>query len=243
MSALADLETALRRDRNLAALADSHVHRATREDSLGIIKGRDAITAAWVNEDAADIAITADISEMIAYEVNGWHGHRWVWREDGNILREVVIEDRGPDNNSAKIAPPAHPPLGELRAGIGQYSAGETAILPIGFPDRARDIANWLHQAWNGRAFNLYDRAPKERGWLPALIRQLPDATFYFEHAIVGKRQTAILWRVMGHHANGQRVRLIGSSVFTGDADETVIDHAAMAAQIGRELIDYGASD
>lgn len=233
MSALADLESALRRDRNLAALAESHVHRATREDSLGIIKGRDAITAAWVNEDASDIGITADLGEMIAYEVEGWHGHRWVWREDGNILREVVVEDRG----VARLALPAHPPLGELRSGTGQYGAGGTATLPPGFPPEARAIANWLHQAWNGRAFNLYDRA-----WLPALVRKLPDATFYFEHAIVAERQTAILWRVHGHHANGQRVRLIGSSVFTGDADETVIDHAAMAAQVGRAVIDYRAS-
>ena len=230
MSDLATLEIALRRDRSLAALAGSHAHRATREDSLGIIKGRDTITAAWVNEDASDIAITADLGDMIAYKVNGWHGHRWVWREEGRILREAVIEDRG----EAKVAPPAHPPLGELRSGEGQYAAGKTAILPPGFPEEARDISNWLHQAWNGRAFNLYDRA-----WLPALTRQLPDATFYFEHAIVGEKQTAILWRVMGHHANGQRIRLIGSCVFTGDADETVIDHAAMAAQIGRRVVDY----
>ena len=242
MSFLASLETALRRDRNLAALAESHVHRATREDSLGIIKGRDAITAAWVNEDAADIAITADLADMIAYKVEGWQGHRWVWREDGRILREVVVEDRGQDRDWPKLAPPAHPPLGELRSGTGQYSAGDTAALPTGFPEGARELANRLHQAWNGRAFNLYDRA-----WLPALIRQLPDATFYFEHAIEGERQTAILWRVMGHHAggpnpSGQRVRLIGSSVFTGDTDETVIDHAAMAAQLDRGVIDYGAS-
>jgi hypothetical protein len=231
LSGLATLETALRRDRNLAALADSHVHRATREDSLGIIKGRDAITAAWVNEDASDITITADLGDVIAYKVKGWHGHRWVWREEGRILREVVVEDRG----EAKTAPPAHPPLGELRSGEGQYSAGDSATLPPGFPDGARDVANWLHQAWNGRAFNLYDRA-----WLPALIRQLPDASFTFEHAIVGERQTAILWRVHGHHAGGQRVRLIGSSLFTGDVDETVIDHAAMAAQLARDVIDYG---
>ena len=244
MSALADLETALRRDRNLAALADSHVHRATREDSLGITKGRDAITAAWVNEDASDISITADVSsdsgaDMIAYKVKGWHGHRWVWREEGRILREVIIEDRG----ETKTAPPAHSPLGELRSGEGQFSASNSAILPPGFPEAASDIANWLHQAWNGRAFNLYDRTPKERGWLPALIRQLPDATFYFEHAIVGERQIAILWRMMGHHAGGQRVRLIGSSVFTGDADETVIDHKAMTAQLGRAVIDYGGGN
>jgi hypothetical protein len=230
LSDLATLETALRRDRAYASLADSHVHRATREDSLGIIKGRDAITAAWVNEDAADITITADLDDMIAYKVKGWHGHRWVWREDGRTLREVVVEDRG----DAKTATPVHPPLGELRSGTGQYAAGETAILPPGFPEEARDIANWLHQAWNGRAFNLYDRA-----WLPALIRQLPDATFHFEHAAVGEKQTAILWRVHGHHASGKRVRLIGSSVFTGDADETVIDHAAMVAQIAGEVISY----
>jgi hypothetical protein len=230
LSILAVLETALRRDRAYASLANSHVHRATREDSLGIIKGRDAITAAWVNEDAGDITITADLDDMIAYKVKGWQGHRWVWREDDRIVREVVVEDRG----TPKTAPPDHPPLGELRAGTGQYGAGETAILPPGFPEDARDIANWLHKAWNGRAFNLYDRA-----WLPALVRQLPDATFYFEHAVVSEKQTAILWRVHGHHENGQRVRLIGSSVFTGDADDTVIDHAAMAAQLGRQVLDY----
>ena len=228
---LADLEIALRRDRAYAQLAESHVHRATREDSLCLIKGRDAITAAWVNEDAAEITITADLAEMIAYKVKGWQGHRWVWREEGRILREIVVEDRG----ETKVAPPIHPPLGELRPAQGQYAAGDIAILPPGFPEDAREIANWIHQAWNGRAFNLYDRA-----WLPALIRALPDATFYFEHAVVGEKQIAILWRVHGHHANGQRVRLIGSSVFTGDADETVIDHAAMAAQIERGLIDYG---
>ena len=232
MSPLATLETALRCDRNLAALGESHVHRATREDSLGIIKGRDAITAAWVEEDASDITITADLGDMIAYKVNEWHGHRWVWREEGRILREVVIEDRG----ETKLAPRAHPPLGELRSGEGQYAPGDTAILPPGFPEVARDVVNRLHQAWNARAFNLYDRA-----WLPALVRVLPDAGFYFEHAIVAGRQTAMLWRVHGHNAGGRRVRLIGSSVFTGEADETVIDHEAMAAQLKGELIDYGA--
>jgi hypothetical protein len=232
LSALATLETALRRDRAYAQLADTHAHRAIREDSLGIIKGRDAITSAWVNEDAADIAITCDLGDMIAYKVKGWHGHRWVWREEGRVLREVVIEDR----RESKVATAVHSPLGELRPAQGQYAAGDTAIQPPGFPDDARAIADWLHQAWNGRAFNLYDRA-----WLPALIRALPDVTFHFEHAIVGEKKTAILWRVHGHHAKGQRVRLIGSSVFTGNADETVIDHAAMAAQIGRGVIDYGS--
>jgi hypothetical protein len=231
VSELADLEIALRQDRAYAQLANSHAHRATREDSLGLIKGRDAITTVWVKEDASDITITADLNSMIAFKVKGqqqsWHGHRWVWREDGHILREIVVEDRG----QTKFAPPIHSALGELRSAKGQYAAGDTAILPPGFPEDARDFANWLHQAWNGRAFNLYDRA-----WLPALVRALPDATFYFEHAVVGDTQTAILWRVHGHHDSGQRVRLI---VLDGDADETVIDHAAMTAQVGRELISY----
>jgi hypothetical protein len=230
LSALATLETALRRDRAYADLAQSHAHRATREDSLGIIKGRDAITAAWVDEEASNISITADLADMIAYKVKDWHGHRWVWREEGRILREILVEDRG----DVKSAPPVHSPLGELRSGQGQYHAGDKAILPPGFPEDARKLADRLHQAWNGRAFNLYDRA-----WLPALIRQLPDATFYFEHALMDETQTAILWRVHGHHTNGQRVRLICSSVFTGDSDETLIDHAAMAAQLGRDMVDY----
>ena len=52
--------------------------------------------------------------------------------------------------------------------------------------------------------------------------------------------KTALLWRVHGHHAEGQRVRVIGSSVVAGDAVESVIDHAAMAAQVERVAVDYG---
>jgi hypothetical protein len=229
---LAELELTLRQQRNFSALADTHAHRATREDSLGMIKGRDAIIAAWVNEDAGPVTITADLETMIAYKVKNGRGHRWVWYEDGRIVREIMVEDRG----ITKTAPPAHPPLGELRSGEGQFAATDTALLPPGFPEDARDVANWLHQAWNGRAFNLYDRP-----WLPALIRQLPDAAFTFEQAVVSNDQIAILWRVMGHHASGQRIRLIGSSVLMGDTDDTVIDHAAMDAQVARVLIDYGA--
>jgi hypothetical protein len=41
--------------------------------------------------------------------------------------------------------------------------------------------------------------------------------------------------------ATPAQVRRIDSGVFTGDADETVIDHAAMAAQVGRGVIDYAS--
>ncbi len=235
MSDLATLEIALRQTQAYASLADSHVHRATREDSLGIIKGRDAITAAWVGEDAAELTIDHDLGEVIAYSVGGtWQGHRWVWRDEGRIIREVVIEDRG----TSRVAPPAHPPLGELRSGLGQYAVSRDAILPPGWPNAARDIANRLHRVWNARSFDL-----GAESWVAPLIRALPDATFTFERAIIDGETVALLWRVHGHHASGQRVRLIGSSVVVGDVAESVLDHAAMAAQVERVVIDYSALD
>jgi hypothetical protein len=131
------------------------------------------------------------------------------------------------------VAPPVHPPLGELRPAKGQYAAGDTATLPPDFPETTRDLANRLHQAWNGRAFNLYSAE-----WLTTLIRTLPDATFQFERGIVNGNKTALLWRCMGH-ANGKRVRLIGSSVFENDSGETAIDWASLPAQLNQERINY----
>jgi predicted ester cyclase len=139
-----------------------------------------------------------------------------------------------------KSAPKGHAPLGELRAGRGQYDAGTQAILPDDFPESAKPLTNLLHQAWNGRAFDLYE-AP----WLVRLLRTLPDATFYFERALLDGDRIAILWRVHGHHVGGQRVRLIGSSEMTFaqgaiTSDLTVLDFAALDAQLDRVLIDYG---
>jgi hypothetical protein len=229
---LASLEIALRRDRAYARLGETHVHRVTREDSLRIIKGRDAITAAWVDTGEQHVTIDHDMGDMVAYTVNdAWQGHKWVCREDGRILREVVIEDTG----APCTAPPVHSPLGELRAGRGQYAAGDTAVLPPDFPEAARDSANRLHASWNGRAFDVYNAE-----WLTNLVRTLPDASFQFERAIVHAGKTALLWRVMGHHAGGQRIRLIGSSIFDSDSDDTVIDTAALSAQIERsDIIRY----
>ncbi len=238
-SALAKLEQQLRSGRGLAALSQSHVHRAVREDSLSLTIGRDAILADWTLQDRADVTVIVDLVDMIAFEVgagaSAWRGHRWVAHEGDKIIRETLVEDRG----EAKSAPAVHAPMGELRAGRGQYDAGTRAILPANFPLSAQPLADLLHQAWNGRAFNLYE-AP----WLITLVRTLPDATFHFERALVQGNQFAILWRVHGHHDNGQRVRLIGSSVMTFDdgaisSDLTVVDFAALDAQLGRKLISY----
>jgi hypothetical protein len=231
VSALAELEIALRQDCAYARLADSLAHRAVREDSLTLTKGRDAITTLRVNQGKQRVGIDHDLDDMIAYTVDGkWQGHLWVWREDGRILREVVIENSGVMPTASAV----HPPLGELRAGVGQFAAGAEAILPPGFPADARDLANTLHQAWNGRAFNIYSAE-----WLTDLVAMMPDSTFQFEHAIVADGQTALLWRVMGHHASGQRIRLIGSTIVSRHEHVTVIDQAALKAQIGQPLIQY----
>lgn len=234
MSDLAELERVLREDCAYARLASSHSHRAVREDSLGFTIGRDALLSNWVANGVQAVEITADVGDMIAFAVGSgderWRGHRWVEREDDRIVREVLVEDRA----HHRTAPAAHPPLGELRAGTGQYSAGDAAILPPGFPAGARAVADRLHRAWNGRAFDLY-----RAGWLTALLTELPDANFHFERAIDAGDRTALLWRVHGHAANGQRIRLIGSSLFSGDSDETVVDLTALRAQAERDLIDY----
>lgn len=237
MSALAELEIALRRDRAFARLAETHAHRATREDSMGVIKGREAILEAWIAEEPATVAITDDFDDMVAYEVGEgatrWRGQRWVMREDGRILHEIVVETR-----PRRIAPPlVHPPLGELRSGRGQFDAGLVAVTPPGFPEAARPTADRLHRAWNARAFDLGVEEP-----LVEIIRLLPDATFVFERAVVRNNDVALLWRVHGHR-DGRRIRLIGGSVARESAPVySVIDKAALEAQSAARCIDYGAT-
>ena len=240
MSELAEREIALRQDRAYGRLAADHTQCSSLEDSFGIVKGRDALLADWVARGSQTVSITAGLGDMVAFTVSDgqrrWAAHRWVAREQGRILREILVEDSG----TGRPAPPDHPPLGELRAGQGQFPAGETAVLPDDFPSAARPLTHHLHAAWNGRAFNRF-----AADWLGPIVATLPDATFYFERACVEEDRIALLWRVFGHHANGQRIRLIGSSLFTvaqsGEfgCDETVFDRAAMAAQINRPLLDY----
>lgn len=239
MKPLGEIETALWHG-DYGVLADSHVHRATREDSLGIIKGRDAITAAWVAQHGLDGEVVADLSDMVvarAAAVGGqaageWHVHRWVWREEGHIVREIEVTDRMRD----VAAPAVHPPLGELDAARGQFAARAEPLLPAGFPDAARQLASSVHRQWNGR-----DYSGQTPATIIALTQLLPDAVFMFEQAIVTETASALLFRIMGHHASGQRVRLIGSMTIIGGERTLVIDRAACAAQLERPIIDYGA--
>jgi hypothetical protein len=195
-----------------------------------VLKGREAILAAAIADDPCCVEIEADLGDMVAYCVDGrWRGHRWVWREDGHIVREVVVEER----EEARVAPPSHPPLGELRAGDGQFAASAEPLLPPGFAPGAKQAAVRLHRQWNGRALGR-DAEP----WLIESLRSLPDATFTFEHGVVSSTHVALLWRVMGH-ASGKRVRLIGSTLVDEAGVRTVLDRGAIAAQLTAETISY----
>ena len=68
-SALAELETALRETQAYGRLADTHAHRAVREDSLGVLHGRDALTSDWIGKGPQSLRITADLGDMIAFSV------------------------------------------------------------------------------------------------------------------------------------------------------------------------------
>jgi hypothetical protein len=60
----------------------------------------------------------------------------------------------------------------------------------------------------------------------------------------VTNEATAILFRVMGHHSSGRRIRLLGSYLAHGDDDaELVLDLPAYAAQQNSVIVDYGQID
>jgi hypothetical protein len=71
------------------------------------------------------------------------------------------------------------------------------------------------------------------------MLQLLPDATFTFEHAVVEGARVALLWRVMGNHSSGRRIRLIGSSLVEEFGAQTVVDTGAITAQLAAETIDY----
>ncbi len=225
------LETALWQG-DASQLAKSHSHRAMREDSLGVLKGRDAITAEWVSRDPSEILVSSDLGNVIGIAAtdSSWWLHRWVWREDGRIVREVEVTDRVRD-----MAPPMlHPPIGELRSGQGQYAPDDRPLLPPGFPEACVPLAAQLHHSWNARALG-----PKPDPIQQQLLRDLPDAVILFEAGYASEGGEAVLFRLMGHYKCGRRIRLIGSAIVTGRKVETLIDTSAYAAQLTAGHIDY----
>ncbi len=264
---------------NPGSLAETHLHRATRTTTLSYLRGRDALIAG----DMADFSAIAPGNSTIVAGLPGfsltrvqtvagsWSRHCWQQREDALVINETVVEDGasraaalGQDRLQVarEAAQPRHAPLGELRAGTGQFAAGPVAVLPTGFGESATAAANALHRVWNGRDFGALDtrwspvvawRGPEgasgERPalahWIAGLLTQLPDAVMLFEASAETGDAVALLWRLHGHHhgeafgiaPTGKRVRLIGSTLLRfADGlivdDETLIDEIGFAAQL-----------
>ena len=266
-------------------IADAYLHRASRETALAMLWGRDALLAAAIADAAAfpDATTTLgfctdDLATFVRQRGDHrWHGHRWLVREGERIVHETLIEDgQIRDLASDSMAGgagvmPIHQPLGELRPGSGQFAAGDTAIVPPGWPDGARPVADAFYRVWNGKALDhiealwhpdvIWDGPAGAGGgrdalakWLLALFASLPDATLLFERAIVSDSTVAILWRLHGHYrgqglgpTTGRRIRLIGSSVLRLEAglivaDQTVFDVSAMESQLAMPIIDWRAT-
>lgn len=276
MSALADIEIAVRQRGAFDVFEATHLHRAVREDGFGVVVGRENVRDAAMAEGGGAVAILHDLGGMIVFETGGWRGHRWAACEGERILTETVIvdgtararalgRDVGEEAALAGAASPVHAPLGELRSGRGQLGTPAAAILPRGFPEGARPVADSFHRVWNARAFAAAERCGW-RGpdgidgdetayatWLTRLFAALPDAVMMIERGIVTADRIALLWRLHGHHladgfgvaATGRRVRAIGSSVFTMQegavvAHDLLVDELAIMAQLRRPVIGYG---
>ena len=285
MIGAATLETQLRSGQ-FDVIAQAYLHRAARETGLVMLQGRGALLEAALAEAAAfpDATTTLgfcadDLSTFVRQQGDHrWRGHRWLEREGSRIVRETLIEDGQVQNLAAGRGAggagmmPLHQPLGELRPGRGQFAAGDTAIVPPGWPDAARAVADAFHQVWNAKAIGCIEtfwhpeavwNGPAGAGggraalarWLTALLADFPDATLLFERAIARDGVVAMLWRLHGHHrggqgfgpATGRRIRLIGSSVLRIEAglivaDETLIDMAAIAPQLTMPIIAWRAA-
>jgi hypothetical protein len=241
---LGDLHTRLRQDMAFGLFDHAYLHRAHRETQSGRIAGRDAMRDATLAEVAAagaqPVTVRADLGDMVSFDAGGARTHVWVRREDARIAQETVVATRAFGRPQSQ-----HPPLGELRSGRGQLSAGDSAILPPGTPDAARPVADALHRIWNGRRFDgiaaLYaDPAPLAT-WLPGFLATLAGATLFFERAIAEGDRVALLWRLFAD-VDGHRLRLLGSSLLTLDggrvaADDTVFDLTGFHAQRAAPLI------
>jgi hypothetical protein len=251
------------------ALADRYLHRAVVEDALGVTVGRDAIVAAAIATAAALEATGATVRHdgrsLGIVEIAGRRDakavtvreHRWSFLEGDLVVEDLLVADRavlGLDPVALGAVHPTQPPLGELRSGEGQLWASPSS----GHVGEHRELADALHQIWNGRRLDLIATlyAPTAkwvgpgrrtggpdalRGWLTGLLARLPDATVVIDRSEVTGGRVAFLWRLFGHIA-GRRARLIGSTLLTLEggrvvADDTLIDEAALDATPHRPLL------
>jgi hypothetical protein len=81
-----------------------------------------------------------------------------------------------------------------------------------------------------------------------SILAALPDAAATVERGASAEGAAAVLWRLHGHETgSGARVRLIGSTVWTGRIgedwaqEETMLDMLRLRAPRPNQTISYGA--
>jgi hypothetical protein len=249
---------------DLAALDGLYLHRAHREAHGRTLVGRDAIRAVLAAEIAESperqVAIDADLGDVVAVSVTGGEAehrraHHWLTWEGERIARELVVGDApsgAPGGSADRIM---FRPLGERRAGQGQFAVGTQALLPSEPSAGARAVLDGLHRMWNGRDFSSIDQLYANdaewtgrggqsdlRGWLSGLLTSLPDSWLLFERVIERGDQLAVLWRLVADEGE-RRLHLIGSSILSIEGgkirrEDTLADEADLLVQRTSPIID-----
>jgi hypothetical protein len=183
----ARLLAAAYRDGAFGALADGYLHRATREDALGLLAGRDAV----VNEVIQTASTLRDVEVELRHEgpelsllilSGGYDGgllgmpvdepparidlreHRWSRREGGGIVEEIVVTDRaaaveavGGDLGAIAASLGAAHPM---QPPLGELRSGEGQLAPApdsGWTGAQKPLIDALHRIWNGRRLDEID--------------------------------------------------------------------------------------
>lgn len=168
------------RDGAFGSLAETYLHRASREDALGLIVGRDAIIAELIATAAAfdrpDVVVHHDGNSFCSVEIAGpFRGgllgleagttdaparlrqHRWLRREGDYVAEETVVADYLPLIDAAGAS------RNDIARSVGGASPtqpplgelrsgqGQLAVGPSALDDPILDA---VHAIWNGRHFN-----------------------------------------------------------------------------------------
>jgi hypothetical protein len=255
---------------DLTAIDSLYLNRTHREAHGQVMVGRDAIRAALGAEAAwgsiPQVAIEADLGDVVATAITvsgdpsagSRRRHHWLTWEARRIARELIVGD-SPDSATQVRSVGLFRPLGERRAGAGQFAVGEHAIVPDSASASDGPILDALHRIWNGRdlattetlyAPNAQWRGPagrlggpsEARTWVSSVLADLPDSWLLFERVARSGDRLGVLWRLIADEGE-RRLHLLGSSIFTlaGDrvsAEDTLLDEAGLRTQRSLPIID-----
>jgi hypothetical protein len=256
---------------DLTAIDSLYLNRTHREAHGQVMVGRDAIRLALAAEAAwgsiPQVAIEADLGDVVATAITvsgdpsagSRRRHHWLTWEARRIARELIVGDSPQLEIRQERSVGLFRPLGERRAGAGQFAVGEHAIVPDSASASDAPILDALHRIWNGRDLattetlytpNAQWRGPagrsggpsEARAWVNSVLTDLPDSWLLFERVARSGDRLAVLWRLIADEGE-RRLHLLGSSIFTiaGDmvsTEDTLVDEAALGLQRSLPIID-----